>query len=105
MGEIKGLFRLLYLMAYQPVLRKVYSFLWVWVWVSSSQRIPLSFLREIHTKGLRARFLTRPEEDEGKQDPRAVNRSRGKATVRERRLLREELGPVDTKARSANVRG
>ena len=32
----------------------------------------------------------RPEEDEERQGPRAVNRSRGKATVRERRLLSEE---------------
>ena len=44
-------------------------------------------------------------EDEKRQSPLAVKRSRGKATVRERRLLSKELGPVDSEVRSANVRG
>ena len=61
--------------------------------------------REIHTKGLRTKFPTRPEEDEERQGPRAGNRSRRKATVRERRLLNEELGPVDPEAGSASARG
>ena len=55
------------------------------------------------------RFPTRPEEDEERQGSRAeqigVNDSQGKAMVRERRLLKEELGPVDQEARSANARG
>ena len=69
------------------------------------------FWREIFTKGLPTRFPRRLEEDEGTQSPRAVNRkkavnrSQGKAMVRERLLLSEELGPVDSEARSANLRG
>ena len=58
---------------------------------------------------LRARFPTRPEEDELRQGPRAgqirVSDSQEKVTVRVRRLLKEELGPVDSEARSANARG
>ena len=53
----------------------------------------------------RARFPTRPKEDEEKQGSRAGNRNRGKATVRERLLLSEELEPVDSEAWSANARG
>ena len=56
-------------------------------------------------KGLRTRFPTRSEDDKKNQGPRAVNRSRGKAMVRERRLLSEEWGPVNSEAKSANVRG
>ena len=63
------------------------------------------FWYKTHTKGLRTRFPARPEENEGKPDPRAVNRSQGKVTVRERQLLSEELGPVDPEARLADVRG
>ena len=81
-----------------------HSFLWVWVWVSTSQ-IPCLFWGEANTKGLRAKSPWRPKEDEGRQGPRAVNRSRGKATVREGWLLNEELGPVDIEAGWANVRG
>ena len=45
----------------------------------------------------------RPEDDEKRQGPRAekkgVSDSQGKATVREK-----QLGPVNSEARSANVR-
>ena len=82
-----------------PVTRWV-AFLWVWVWVPVRGSLSL-FWRETLTKGLRARFLTRTEEDEGRQghrtdrgsqqnraEPeRGVDRSGGKPTVRERRLL------------------
>ena len=63
------------------------------------------FWRETYTKGLRARFSTRLEEDEGKQGPRSFNRRKqstevgGKVTVRERRLLSEEQGPWTQKPR------
>ena len=75
-----------------------HSFLWVWVGVSASQKIPL-FWCETHIKSLRARFPTRSDEEgrkalelnrrtqwteQGSQLERAVNRSRGKLTVRER---------------------
>ena len=63
------------------------------------------FWRETHTKGLRAKFPTRPEEDESSEQKKAVNKNRGKAMVRERRLLSEVLGPVDVEAGLANVRG
>ena len=71
------------------------------------QRIPLSVLarnphkglvREIsHQIGEKTREGKVPElsTEERSQQKRAVNRSRGKATVRERRMLSEELGPVD----------
>ena len=71
------------------------------VWVSASQRIPLSVL----ARNLHARFPTRSEEDEERQSPRAVNRSRGTVMVRERRLPSEELGPVDSEAGSTSARG
>ena len=45
------------------------------------------FWRETHTKDLRARFLTTPEEDEKGQGPRAVNRRRQSTEVGERRRL------------------
>ena len=66
-----------------------HSFLWVWVWVPVRGSLCL-FWRETNTKGLRAIFPTRPEEDKGRQGPRAeqgsqleraVNRSRGKPTA------------------------
>ena len=41
--------------------------------------------RETNTKGLYAKFPTRPEEDEERQGPRAVNRREELVTVRERR--------------------
>ena len=50
-----------------------------------------------------ARFPTRPEEDEERQGLRAVNKSWGKAMVRERRLPSEELGPVDSEIWSAGA--
>ena len=67
--------------------------------------------RKAHTKDLCLRFPMRPEEDQERQGPRSVNRRkksatiRGKATVREMWLLKEELEPVDSAVRSANVRG
>ena len=60
---------------------------------------------ETHTKGLCTRLPTRLEEDEERQGPRAVNKSQGKVTVRERQLLSEELGPVNPEAGSASMRG
>ena len=39
------------------------------------------------------------------QQKKGVSNSQGKATVRERRLPSEELGPVDPEARSASARG
>ena len=47
---------------------------------------------------------TRPKEDEERQGPRAVDRRRRKATVRERQLPSEKFGPVDSVARSVNAR-
>ena len=47
----------------------------VWVWVSASQKITL-FWRETHTKGLSARFPTRPEEDEGRKVPESAAENR-----------------------------
>ena len=55
-----------------------------------------NFLRD--RKKTRKRQGTRTEQ-------RGVSDSQGKVTVRERWLLREELGPVDREARSASVRG
>ena len=70
---------------------------------------PCLLWRKTHTEGFRARFPTRSEEDEERQghrvEQRGVSDSQGKVTVRERRLLKEELGPVDPEARSANTRG
>ena len=43
------------------------------------------FRREIHTKGLRTIFSTRPGEDEEKQVPRAVNKRKELALVRKKR--------------------
>ena len=43
--------------------------------------------------------------EEGCQQKKEVNRSRGKATVREKRLLSEQLRPMDSEASSANARG
>ena len=98
-----------------------HSFLWVWVWVSANQKIPLSVLARNPYKGFereisletgrrrgKVRSQGRTEEssqqkwtEEGSQQERAVNRSRGKPMVRERRLL----GPVDSEAGLANMRG
>ena len=64
------------------------------------------FWHETHIKG----FPTKPEEDEEKQGPRAVNREK-LASVKERwrsergRYWSEELGFVDPEAGSANTRG
>ena len=73
-------------------------------WVPIGGFLCLS-LRETDTKGLHGRFPTRPEEDDGRQGPRAVITNRGKASVRERQLLSEEQGPVNSDAGLANVRG
>ena len=87
----------------------VHSFLWVWV--SASQRSPLSvlvrnphrrFVRKISYETGRRRGKARSQ---GSQQKRAVSDSRGKVTFRERRLLSEELGPVDPEAESASARG
>ena len=53
------------------------------------------FWCETHTKGLRARFPTKTEDDEERQSPKAVNRSWGKVAIKERWLPSEELGPMD----------
>ena len=44
------------------------------VWVSASQKIPLFVLARNPHKDLRTRFPTKPEKDEGRQCPGAVNR-------------------------------
>ena len=60
-------------------------------------------------KGLRARFPTRPEEDEERKGPGAeqkgISGSQGKVTVRERQLLKKDQRPVDQEARSPSARG
>ena len=61
------------------------------------------FWHEIHTKDLRVRFPMRPEEDERRQDPRAVNRE-DLVIVRERQLMKEELGLVDPEAGLTSAR-
>ena len=66
---------------------------------------PCLLWSETHTKGLCARFPTRPEEDEERKVPERVNNSRRKETVREMRLHSEESGPVDPEARSVSARG
>ena len=71
----------------------------VWVWVSASQKIPLSVLAQ--NPHLCARFPTRLEE--GRKVPeenRDVNRT-GQSAGKRRWLL----GPVDSEAGLANVRG
>ena len=86
----------------------VHSFLWVWV--SASQRIPLSVLARNPHEGLvceiscetgRRRGQGRSQ---GSRQKKAVRDSRRKATVWERQLVSEELGPVDPEAGSASVR-
>ena len=68
------------------------------------------FWHVAHTKGLRMRFPTKPEEDEKRHSPWAVNREE-LVTVRERwrsergGCWNEELRLVDPEARSASVRG
>ena len=59
------------------------------------------FWRETHTKSLRARFPMRPEEGEGRQGPRAVNRTRQSA--RERAINRSR-GKRKTTARNCGPR-
>ena len=89
----------------------VNSFLWVWVWVNASQRIPLSVLVRNQHKGLAHEISHETGRRRGKarskdsQQKKAVNWSRGKVTVRERRPLSEELGPVESEAGLVNVRG
>ena len=83
----------------------------MWVWVSASQKIPL-FWRETHTKGLRVRFRTRPEEDEGRNVPEQnteedrTDQSTEEIRAKNRALCRreQELGCVVTVAGLANVR-
>ena len=60
------------------------------------------FWREIHTKGLRARFPMRPEEDEGRKVPESteVDRREQAKEVGGSRLL----GCVDPETGLANMR-
>ena len=83
----------------------------LWVWVSARQRISLSVLvrnphkvlvREISYETGRRRENAMSQSS---QQKRVVSDSLGKATVRERWLLSEELGPVDPEAGSASARG
>ena len=83
----------------------------LWVWVSASQRIPSSVLvrnphkwlsREISYETWRRQGKARSQ---GSQQKRAVNRSWGKVTVRERQLLSKELGPEEPETGSVSVRG
>ena len=88
----------------------VHSFLWVSVWLNASQRIPLSALERNPYKGLACEISYKTGRRRGKarsqgsQQMIGVSDSRWKVTVRERRLPSEELGPVDSKAWSANAR-
>ena len=66
--------------------------LWCWGGWMPVRVFLCLFWHETHTKSLRARFPTRPGEDEERQGPKAVNRSRGKATVRERRAAKRGVG-------------
>ena len=67
------------------------------------------FWRETHAKGLRARSPTRPEEDEGRKVPelnrRNQSRDQGSRQTRVVGRREQELGPVDSEAGLANVRG
>ena len=77
------------------------------------------FWCEIHTKGLRAKFPTRPEEDEGRKVPvskeggrtKRTEQGNGKSTAVSRREQSTEvggsrlLGPVGPEAGLTNVRG
>ena len=76
---------------------------------ASVRRFLCLFCHETHTKGLRAWFPTRPEEEEDWQGPRAdqkeVSDIQGKVTVREIQQLKKKLGPVVWEAWSSNVRG
>ena len=87
------------------------SFLWVWVWVVANQRMTLSVLarkphkrlaREISNETGRRREKSKVSSG---QQKRGVSDSQGKATVRGRQLLKEELGLVDPEAWSASSRG
>ena len=78
-----------------------HSFPWVWVWVKASQWILLSALawnshiglaREISYEIGRRRGKARFQSN---QQKRGISDSRGKVTVRERQLLKEELGLED----------
>ena len=66
---------------------------------------------ETHTKDLRARFPARPEKrrrkarSQSSQQKRGVSDSQGKATVREKQLLKEELRLVEPEAGSASAIG
>ena len=84
--------------------------LWVWVWVSASQSIPLSvFARNPH-KGLAREISYEIGRRRGKArsqsiEQRRVSDRQGKVTVRERQLLKKELGLVGPEAGSASVPG
>ena len=93
-----------------------HSFLWVWVWMTVRGSFCL-FWREIHTKRVRARLPTRPEEDEGRKVPesgeetsrqnRTVSKIEQSTDVGGSRQSREErwlLGPVNSEAGLANMR-
>ena len=89
----------------------MHSFLWVLMWANASQWISLSVLarnphkglaREISCETRKSRVKARSQSS---QQKRAVNRRRGKVTVRDRRVLSEEVGPVDPEAGLANMRG
>ena len=111
-NNVKQILTYIFMYTYQiHVARWVHSFLWVLVWVSASQRIPLFALKRNPHKGV-AREIScetgrrrRKARSQTSEQKKAVNRSRGKATVRERRLISEQLAPVDSEARSANARG
>ena len=80
----------------------------MWVWVSASQRIPSSVLARNPHKG-RAFEITYETgrrrvkaTSQGSEQKKAVSR-RGQSTKVKRR--EQELGPVDSEAGLANVRG
>ena len=82
----------------------------LWLWMSASQRIPLSALARNWQEGLAREISYETGRRPGKarseiREQRGVNDSQGKATVREKQLLEEELGPVDLEAESVSTRG
>ena len=88
-----------------------HSLLWVWMWVPVRGPLCL-FWRETHTKGSRATFPTRPEENRWRQTTEESRREQGSRQTwvvswREQSTFRERwlLGPVDPEAGLANVRG
>ena len=113
--EYLSIFSLSFIPWYGPPELKIlwhdwwHSLLWVWVPVKG---LFCLFWHETHTKGLRARFPTTPEEDEGRKIPEGTEgdrteKGRGQGGGQTRAVGRreQELELVDSEAGLANVRG